>query len=155
MLEATRSASRRRRLEVTAENSKTAQRRLVTIRPNLAAFLAPLRREAGPVAPNGYDENAADLRRLMVKAKHKWPANALRHSFASYHLADCQDAAKTALQMGHKGTGMLFEHYRELVTPDDAAAWWGIAPTDAKGGNVLKLAKPAAAIADKRRKAAK
>jgi integrase len=139
-------------IEVTAENSKTSQRRLVTIRPNLAAFLAPLRREAGPVMPSCYNLCATALRRLVIKAGHKYGKNALRHSFASYHLADCEDAAKTALQLGHKGTAVLFEHYRELVMPADAAAWWAITPKDAKGGNIVTLAKPAAVPVDKRRK---
>jgi integrase len=55
-----------------------------------------------------------------------WPANALRHSFASYHLAHYQDAAKTALQLGHTESGTLFRHYRELVTQQEAAAFWNI-----------------------------
>lgn len=138
-------------IEVTAENAKTAQRRLVTIRPNLAAFLAPLRRESGPVMPACYNLCATDLRRLVVAAGHKYDRNALRHSFASYHLAECQDAAKTAHELGHKGTAMLFEHYRELVTPEDAAAWWAISPDDSAAGNVMKLSKPRANSANSRK----
>ena len=129
-------------IEVTAENSKTAQRRLVTIKPNLAKYLATLRKESGPVSPPCYNPCAASLRRLVVKAGHKYPKNALRHSYASYHLADCQDAAKTALQLGHKGAGMLFEHYRELVTPEDAVAWFAIMPEDVAGGNILSIPSP-------------
>jgi hypothetical protein len=30
-----------------------------------------------------------------------WPRNALRHSFASYHIAHFRDAAALALKMGH------------------------------------------------------
>jgi integrase len=54
----------------------------------------------------------------------------LRHSFASYHLAHFQDAAATALQMGHTTTTMLFEHYREIVTREQAAKFWSIRPHD-------------------------
>jgi hypothetical protein len=50
----------------------------------------------------------------------KWPTNALRHIFASYHLAKWQDAAALALQTGHTTTAMLFGHYREVVTPEEA-----------------------------------
>jgi integrase len=132
-------------IEVTAENSKTSQRRLVAIRPNLAVFLAQLRQESGHVFPTSYNKSATDLRRLVIKAGHKYDKNALRHSFASYHLAECQDAAKTAHQLGHKGTGMLFEHYRELVTPDDAVAWWAIMPGDDAGGNIVAMPAPAKA----------
>lgn len=138
-------------IEIKALKSKTAQRRLVTVRPNLAEFLAPLRREHGPVAPSCYDKCAAKLRERLESKKHRWPENALRHSFASYHLADCQDAAKTALQLGHKGAGMLFEHYRELVTPEDAAAWWAISPGAAIGGNVVELGRVGAAPSRRRK----
>ena len=50
-------------------------------------------------------------------------SHALRHSFASYHLAYFKDAARTALEAGHS-QAVLFRHYRELVTQEDAEAWW-------------------------------
>jgi integrase len=59
----------------------------------------------------------------------KWPTNALRHSFASYRLAKFQDAPALALQMGHTATAMLFSHYREVVTLEQAEAYWSILPT--------------------------
>jgi hypothetical protein len=34
----------------------------------------------------------------------EWPENALRHSFASYHLAHFMNAAETAPQLGHHAT---------------------------------------------------
>ena len=64
-----------------------------------------------------------NYRKLFQKA-HKaagidpWPKNALRHSFASYHLAAHKNAAETALQLGHMDARVLFAHYRELVSPD-------------------------------------
>jgi integrase len=53
---------------------------------------------------------------------------ALRHGFASYHLATFQDAPATALQLGHTNTAMLYGHYREVVTPETAQAYWSILP---------------------------
>ena len=55
-----------------------------------------------------------------------WPANAARHSFASYALADEQDAAKVALELGHADSRVIFAHYRELVKPAEAKKFWGI-----------------------------
>ena len=52
----------------------------------------------------------------------------MRHSYASYHLAFHQSADKTALEMGHRDTQMLFRHYRELVTKEEAQAYWKIEP---------------------------
>jgi hypothetical protein len=59
-----------------------------------------------------------------------WPQNVTRHSFVSYHLAQFQNAGKTALEAGHSEQ-MLFNHYRELVTSDEAAAFWAITPQTA------------------------
>ena len=42
--------------------------------------------------------------------------------------AKFQDAAALALQMGHTTTGMIFAHYREVVTPEDSDAYWMIMP---------------------------
>ena len=57
-----------------------------------------------------------------------WPHNALRHSFASYHLALHKDAAKTALELGHTESVTLFRHYREIVHSAEADAFWAIFP---------------------------
>lgn len=115
-----------RLIEVTAQNSKTARRRLVKIQSNLREWLAPLSKPTGPVIP-------ANLRWLLVDARErakipKWPNNALRHSYASYHLARFNDAAALALEMGHTNTAMIFQHYREVVKPKDAVQFWKIAP---------------------------
>ena len=112
-------------IEVTAAKSKTASRRLVTILPNLKAWLE-LSKHNGPVYPvNGRKLTDAARRRAGL---NDWPSNALRHSYASYHLAKFQDAAALALQMGHTTTSMLFLHYREVVHPHDAEKYWSLFP---------------------------
>jgi integrase len=59
----------------------------------------------------------------------EWPDNALRHSFASYHMAHFQNAASTALQLGHHDSRITFAHYRELVKPKEAERYWNIKPS--------------------------
>lgn len=116
----------RRYIEITAAKSKTASRRLVTILPNLKAWLEPAAKPGGPVYPvNGRKLTDAARKRAGLT---DWPSNALRHSYASYHLAKFQDAAALALQMGHTTTGMLFAHYREVVTPESASHYWELLP---------------------------
>ena len=46
-----------------------------------------------------------------------WPANCLRHSFASYHLALHGDAGKTGHQMGHTSSAMVYRTYGQAVRP--------------------------------------
>ena len=118
----------RRHIEVKAAKAKTAQRRLVSITGNLAQWLEPHRKLAGPVRPliDTYRRRFATALRA-ARIEH-WPHNALRHSFASYHLACHQDAAKTALELGHTESATLFRHYRELVRPEEAKAFWDITP---------------------------
>jgi site-specific recombinase XerD len=107
-------------IEVTAAAAKTRRRRLIPIRDNLRAWLAlggqlPLR-------------DVGNRMRLFVKAAGvPWPHNVTRHSFVSYHLADGGSAARTALEAGHS-EAMLFQHYRALVTPTQAAEFWAIRP---------------------------
>jgi integrase len=56
-----------------------------------------------------------------------WKHNALRHSFISYRVAETQDVAKVSLEAGNSPQ-MIFKHYRELVRPDAAKAWFGLMP---------------------------
>ncbi|HEY1771456.1 MAG TPA: hypothetical protein VGG02_14490 [Chthoniobacterales bacterium] len=116
-------------IEVKARNSKTATRRLVTIQPNLAAWLAPFQKIRGNVAPDNLRKLTEDDRE-RAGLRSGWPQNALRHSFGSYHLAHFNDAAALALQMGNS-PAIIFSHYRALVKPKDAARYWQIFPAAA------------------------
>jgi hypothetical protein len=49
----------------------------------------------------------------------------MRHSFASYHLALHRNEASTCYEMGDN-SATLFKHYRKLVTPEQAAEFFGI-----------------------------
>jgi hypothetical protein len=60
-----------------------------------------------------------------------WKPNALRHSYASYRLADIKDAARVALEMGNSPS-MLFRNYRELVTEQEAKGWFSVLPSAKK-----------------------
>lgn len=56
-----------------------------------------------------------------------WKHNALRHSFISYRVAQTQNVAQVALEAGNSPS-MIFKHYRELVQPKEAKAWFAITP---------------------------
>lgn len=107
-------------IEVTAANAKTRRRRLVTIQPVLRAWL-----DLGGRLP--VRQVQTKLAALRQACGVPCPHNAARHSFCSYHLANFQSAAKTALEAGHS-EAILFRHYRELVTPETAARYWQLRP---------------------------
>lgn len=105
---------------VPAAKAKTRQRRLVRVQPALRAWL-----DLGGVLPARTMEQETCA--LVASLGIPWPRNAARHSWCSYHLAAFGSAATTALEAGHS-EAMLFAHYRALVTPAAAAAFWAIRP---------------------------
>ena len=113
-------------IEVAAAKSKTAARRFVPIRANLASWLASFVHEKGPVCPSNYQVHLTKAREAAGLSGKNWPKNALRHSFASYHAARFQDAGKLAAEMGHTTPAIVFQHYRELVEPREASRYWKV-----------------------------
>jgi integrase len=113
-------------IEVSAVHSKTGRRRLVTMTANLKSWLAPAQRESGPVYPAGV-YRVRFLEAVRMAGITSWPANALRHSAASYQLALSQNAAQTAFQLGHNET-VLNNSYKELVGPKEAQEYFEIFP---------------------------
>ena len=67
-----------------------------------------------------------------------WKANALRHSFISYRVAQTRDIAAVALEAGNSPK-MVFAHYRELCTEQEAQEWFAIVPATAEARNVLQM----------------
>lgn len=139
---------------ISAKIAKTRNRRSIAIAGNLAAWLASIRQESGPVAPKCYDESFAEIRRTLVAGNHKFPKNALRHSFVSYRLMKDDNEDTTAREAGHT-VEELHRDYKGLVSSRDAVAWWSIMPSDATGGNVVPISAPAASQVGSRGRARK
>lgn len=124
-------------IEVKAAKSKSAARRLVPMRDCLRAWLSPLAQRRGPVRPTEMIFRSRLDEARQAAGIDDWPHNALRHSFASYHLAAFKDAPALAGEMGHGSTKMIFEHYRALVTPAQGETFWKIAP--ASDGSISEI----------------
>jgi len=107
-------------IEVKAAKAKTRQRRLVKIEPALKAWLAL----DGELPLRQVNQKHWQLIRAM---EFPCPQNVTRHSFVSYHLAQFNDAARTAMESGHTQE-VLFRNYRKVVTPAAAAEFWAIVP---------------------------
>jgi integrase len=143
-------------VEVTATKAKTARRRLVELPENALAFLRPLGRGEGALRVVNHRKKWEAVRRLAGYGEpgsetaeereggvvlQEWPADGLRHSFASYHIAHFKDAGRTALALGHgQNPSLLFNTYRAMVTPDDAARWWQITP-EGPDSKIVEFAK--------------
>ena len=113
---------------VRPETAKKRRTRHVEISDNLRAWLEPLAEDSGPLSPP--DSTFRKLRNKLKKDTGiRWIFDGLRHSFATYHLARHEDAAKTALQLGHtQNTDLLFNNYRSLATKKDAKRYWNLRP---------------------------
>ncbi len=73
-----------------------------------------------------------------------WPANGMRHSFASYFYALTSNAAETCARLGHRREDVLFDHYRSLTKREEAIAYFSSLPPKQER-NVVSL--PVAAVA--------
>ena len=109
-------------IECAAEMTKTRQRRLVPISENLRAWLEPIAAESGLVIPT-----CETVKTTILKLGVPWKRNALRHSYISNRLALVPDTARVALECGNS-PNVIFKHYRELVTPEQAKKWFNIFP---------------------------
>jgi integrase len=134
-------------IEVKAENTKTDVRRLVPIKPNLAAWLRPLQEKSGPVCSlksisNYFLRLVAAVNKVLPEGVDPmvWKKNALRHSCISYRIAECADVARVADESGNS-PAIIRTNYLRRVKPARAAEWFGITPVNAvEPGKISKMA---------------
>lgn len=114
-------------LTVRAASAKARVRRIVTMEPNLVAWLRPLARRRGRVLTRPVEELRAAARRFL--GFPRWPNDVMRHTFASYYFELYHDEQRTKKQLGHHDDGRVFyHHYCKPVYPSDARAFWSIRP---------------------------
>lgn len=127
-------------IEVTAEKSKTEVRRLVPIKPNLAAWLKGCQKKSGPVCSlksisNHFLKLVNAINKSLPEsspdsARMKWKKNALRHSYISYRVAECADVARVADESGNS-PAIIKANYLKRVKPDQATEWFNVMPARA------------------------
>jgi integrase len=127
-------------IEVAAHKAKTATRRIVPVTDNLAKWLAVAPRNGERVWPLSKDRFFKEMIRAARNAEITWKHNALRHSFISYRLAETQNVNSVALEAGNSPQ-MIFRHYRELATPEQARTWFAIAPETAANVVPIKVGR--------------
>ena len=105
---------------VRGQASKLRARRICSLQPSAIYWLALALEKGGllPLSQSVYDK----ARRANLPAI---PANSLRHSFCSYHLAQFKNIGLTAEEAGNSPE-MIAKHYKELVRPKAAAKFWQV-----------------------------
>ena len=94
-------------------------------------FTEPLNRrkewlaeQKGKIIPVASETLHTHRRRACSPVLAEWPDNCLRHSFATYHLAQAKNAGLTAYQMGHTSSAMVQRVYAVPAALADWQAWW-------------------------------
>jgi hypothetical protein len=124
-------------IELRADQAKTASRRVEPILDNLAEWLALFETTGKVVAVKSL---YVDMTALARALKIAWSRNVLRHSFFSYRIAIVKSADQVALKAGNSPS-MIFKHYRELTTEQEAGKWFGILPKDGQMENTFTCDK--------------
>lgn len=113
---------------IDAAASKTRRRRIVHLRDNAVEWIN-FARETGAELPFRLNSRTKMLRKAapLLGFKNGWPQDILRHTAASMWMADTKDVPAVARELGNS-PGILLTHYYELVTAENAAAFWSIRP---------------------------
>lgn len=124
-------------IEVPSDITKTDRRRVIPLQPNAATWLRRYRGlPESPVAPQGQD-TARLMERVSSKLRLPKARNGLRHSFCTYRLMVCRNAAQVAEEAGNS-VAIVRRHYTGLANPADAVAWFAIVP-DSGGADVVQF----------------
>jgi integrase len=129
-------------IRIGGDIAKTGSKRIIPIADNLRSWLMPYAGQTGKVLPDKYCNTFREkMQDACKQATVTFKGNALRHSFASYRLAQIQDVPKTAFEMGNS-TQIIQKHYRQLVTAVEAAAYWNILSPLVGTNIILMTASP-------------
>jgi integrase len=128
-------------IHIEPEVSKVRMKRLVTIQPNLAAWLHAYPVKQYPIIP----ANSMNTRR-RVFIKFGLTHDVLRHTFISMFVAKYRSMGEAALQAGNSES-IIRKHYLDLKSTAEAAEFFGILPKRGEGSATGAVAFPAPAPA--------
>lgn len=148
-------------IEITSAVSKTGRRRIIDIEPNLNAWLNRYIAKGGETTSKVTPTTnlRSYLREIRAAAGlTKWTQDIMRHSYASYWLAQHGDINRLTLQMGHENADMLWKHYHKASKRKDAALYWKIMPCAEGEAKMVsffhrRALQPSASLTPRRRSA--
>ncbi len=115
-----------RAIYILPRHSKTGGARRVTIHRPLQRILKSLKRaENEKICPRNWLRHWRELRRASGwGGGRKWPQDALRHTFASYHLSHFRSYAELQVEIGHRDATLLRTRYVDQRGVQGAARFW-------------------------------
>ena len=118
---------RERAIYILPQHSKTGGARRVTIHKPLLRILRTHRRANGEkICPPDWLHHWRELRKAAGwnSPAHPWPQDALRHTFASYHLSHFRSYAELQVEIGHRDATLLRTRYVDQRPVVNAEAFW-------------------------------
>ena len=118
---------RERAIYILPRHSKTGGARRVTIHKPLLRILRKRKEEDnGLICPPNWLHHWRELRRAAGwdSPAHPWPQDALRHTFASYHLSHFRSYAELQVEIGHRDATLLRTRYVDQRPVVNAKAFW-------------------------------
>ena len=108
------------------QHSKTGGARRVTIHRPLLRILRKRKGEDNElICPANWLRHWRELRRVAGwGGDRKWPQDALRHTFASYHLSHFRSFSELQLEIGHRDATLLRTRYVDQRGVQGAAGFW-------------------------------
>ena len=118
---------RERAIYILPRHSKTGGARRVTIHKPLLRILRKRKGEDnGLICPPNWLHHWRELRKAAGwnTPAHPWPQDALRHTFASYHLSHFRSYAELQVEIGHRDATLLRTRYVDQRPVVNAKAFW-------------------------------
>jgi hypothetical protein len=107
--------------------SKVNMRRLVTIQPNLVAWLRAYPLDKFPIVPPKDKMKNLAGKLSRIRTRFGLAHDVLRHTFISMRVAKFRSMGDAALQAGNSET-IIRRHYLNVTTPQEVDAFFGILP---------------------------
>ena len=124
-------------IRIDGEVSKVREPRVITIQPNLGAWLRAYPLERFPIIPS-------NLQHLREKAVEKFNLthDVMRHTFVSMFVAKFRSLGEAALQAGNS-EAIIRKHYLDLKSAAEADQFFGILPQRQGALAAATIARPA------------
>lgn len=115
-----------RAIYILPQHSKTGGARRVTIhRPLMRILSRHQQPDTETICPANWLSHWQKLRHASGWGRdRKWPQDALRHTFASYHLSHFRSYAELQLEIGHRDATLLRTRYVDQRHVVNAGAFW-------------------------------
>lgn len=122
---------RNRAIYIHPRHSKTGGARRITIHRPLARILQARRQsDSSRICPPNWSHHWRKLRNAAGwQGAKKWPQDALRHTFASYHLSHFRSYAELQCEIGHRDASLLRTRYVDQRGVENPQAFWQVNST--------------------------